>query len=145
MEIKAILTTASGSSETLEGYLSNPIIKRLMGLSGKGVKKFTLYTNDIDKVILEIECDYKQFLKINKNLSRFGFMLKTIMEKITKSSLICRRYNLSEEDVQKLLKLSKEQPDIEIIKKATADEMTSSGESFWTKFKKRFRKSEEKK
>lgn len=140
MEIKAIIQTAHGSSTTLEKWLKNPFIKRMMGLSGKGVYNFELFTNNKNKIIMEIECNAKKYLRITKNLSKFGFLLEKVMNKVIKSKMVRRQYNISDEDVITLKALVKEQPDIEIIKAATAEELNEAGESFWTTLKKKFRK-----
>jgi len=126
---------------TPKGYATENEIrlrKFIIGVKRKRVNIINNYVNgDNSTFIWEIEGPIKDVLRINKNVSRFDNVMKTVLDhKLMKRSI---RKKLSDVDEQELKDLLSEHTTVEIIKNATAEELVEHNITWWQRMKNTFK------
>jgi len=131
MKVKIRIQTPKGHASKTE--------KRLRPFLLGKKKAHAIYVNDDDtELYWEIEGTPRELLKIQTNVARFDTLVKMMMN--TKSVRKAIRAKLSTDDQEQLRKMLYDQTSVEVLKEATAQEMTESGQSFWDRVKSKFKK-----
>ena len=126
MEIRILITTAPGYAKSTEFQLQ-PFI---LGASRK--VKHTTYCNEEDnKIVWEVEGPIRRILKVNKNVGMFDVALK----KILSSKTVHGAARLSRDQRIELKEMLKNHTTVEVIKKATAEELDVYNKSLWQRIK----------
>jgi len=131
MELKIRIRTPKGQAKGTEKKL-RPIL-----IGNKGLHE--VWTNEEDNEIYwVIQTDIRHAMKINRNISTYDLIIKGVfknklMKKVTNKQL-------SPEDKTQLEDMLTNQTKVDIIKEATAQEMTENNKTFWEKIKEKFKK-----
>lgn len=134
MKIKVLITTPKGQAEKTE--------KKLRPFLIGDKKKITneVFVNKEDtQIIWEIECDIRRALKIQKNVTMFEVMARSLFEnKMVKKAT----EKLKKEDQEELEKMLFDMTKVEIINQASANEIVEHNKTYWQKVKEKFKKVE---
>ena len=120
MEIKLKIKTPPGQAQAS----MNKLRPFLLGLT----KTKEAYVNkDDSQIVWVIDTDIKRALSIQANASRFDFVMKNMLgnKHIQK---MCNK-----EDLPKLKDMLTNQTKVEVIKKASLEDMDYSNKTFWQK------------
>lgn len=98
--------------------------------------KVYISKND-DQIVWEIEGHLKHILSINKNVSMFDSYVKMALNHAMTKKLINR---CSEEDQKQLKFMLDNQTEIEIIKKATSEELVEVNKTWMDRIREKFKK-----
>lgn len=138
MKLKIQIKTPKGRATSTEKKL-RPF---LLGISRKDVKSCETYVSEEDNTIIwDIEATIKKCLKIQKNVSRFDFLITGILENKRMKKRI--RSKLTEEQETELKDMLVNHTSCEVIKEATLQEMVEENKTWWEKVKEKFKKKKE--
>ena len=126
--IRVEVKTPKGQAESAEKKLR-------WFLLGRFDKPTNTYTNDEgDTFYWEVTTSPKRMLEIQRNISRFQFLTGWILERKTVGKLADKK-----EDIETVKEMFK-QTSVRLIKTEEANTKDETGESFWERVKKRFRR-----
>ena len=131
MKAKIRIKTPDGQARGTETKLRPMLLNRRL--------TSTTYTNDLDNEILwEIEGPVRDILKATKNVNTYEVLIKHIFQnKLMKKFGLPK---LAEGEADKLKELLENNTTVEIIKEATAQELTETNITWWDKLKSKFKK-----
>lgn len=116
---------------------TNEKIKKLI-IGFNKVKVNTYVNEDDSEIFWECEGHIKHIMNIQRNLLRFDLMMKNVFEQ-----KLMKRYassNLKKEELEELEDMLRNQTTVELIKKATLDEVREYNETFFDKIKRTYKK-----
>lgn len=131
MEIKIRIKTPKGHAKKVEKKLR----KVLLG-SNKPKEMFT--SPDDDELFWVIDVSIRRALKIQKNVAAFDTIIKTIFNSNLLKKHIIKKRMLPGQKAE-LKEMLLDHTEIEVIKKATADEIIGN-KTFWERVKEKFKK-----
>jgi len=135
MKIKAIIKTPKGQATKAQATLQNVIFGKLW----RRYDKFESFVNDEDsEVAWEIEThNVKDYIRISRNLAMYDVMIKRILESKKVKKIAAKEF--SQEDMARLKEMLQNQTSIEVIKEATAAEISEGNKTWWQKLKEKMR------
>ena len=99
---------------------------------------FKVEFEEDDEIIWEVEGNIREVMRVHRNLALFDKFVKGILDnKLMKKTM---RSKLGEDDEKYLTDMLKNHTHIEVIKKASAEEIMEDGKSWWTKVKEKFKR-----
>lgn len=132
MIIKVLIRTPKGFAEKNEKRIRAVII----GKRKKQVKIINKFVNkDNDKFIWEIEAPIKDCLRIQKNISRFDVVMKNIFNNRLVKRTMRKQLGMTNDQEEELNVLFDDQTQVDIIKKATAQELDEHNKTWWQRMK----------
>ena len=133
-EYKLKITTPKGQAKGSMGKIKVAILGR--------VKAEECYVNEEDDtIIMVLNTDIRRMLKIQRNANLYDEFVKKFMgNRITKKVL---RTKVSEDKRKELEHLLMNETSIEIITPYTDADLQAEHNSYWQKFKSKFKKAEE--
>lgn len=135
MELKIKIQTPKGQATGTEKKFRPFIIG-----SKKKIHK-TYVSPEDDIIIWDVNASIKETMRITKNLAMFDrFIHKTLDSKVMKKTL---RKKLTPEGEKELTEMLMNHTNIEIIKKATAEEIVENNKTWWQKMKEKFKRIDE--
>ena len=134
MEIKIRIKTPKGNATSIEKKLRTIVI-------GKRRVKSNVYASaDDDEILWEVEGSVRDVKKITRNLTGFDQIVQLIFSRKWVKKMAINK--LSPEGQKELRDVLENHTNIEIVKRATANELVEANKTFWTKLKERFNKKE---
>ena len=134
MKIKLIINTPKGQASGTNKKIKPFII-------GKKKVKHSTFVNEEDSQILwEIDGDIKTILKIQRNVNMFASFISNLLGNKMVHGAIGK---LSKEDQKTLTEMLENQTSVEIIKRATAEEIVEADKTWWDKLKEKFKEKKE--
>ena len=135
MKTKIIIKTPAGQAA---GTMKK--IKPLI-IGFKKVKIETYVNDNDDEMVWDIEGSVRDIISINKNVSMFDSLIKTIFNNKMVQKKAAK--HLTEEDQKKLKDMLLNQTTCEVIKEATAQELVEANKTRWQRMKETFTKKED--
>lgn len=130
MELKIKIKTAKGSAK-----ITSERIKALI-IGGKKVKH-DIYVNKADNMIVwNVEGSVRDCLSINRNVNMFDKTMKGILN--SKVVRMAARKDFDDKQMKEFNDLIKNETSVEIVKKATAEELVEANKTWWQKIKETF-------
>jgi len=137
MELKVQIKTPPGQAKDFTTQKHMKLLKKIMLRKSKIIEQ---YVGDNDSTIYwVVEVSAKNYQAVIKNLMMYNTIVKTFFSVKTVKQLI-RKLADSEEDYQTVKKMIESGTEIEIIKKATAEEMIDVNTTWWDRVKKTFKR-----
>jgi len=147
MELKIKITVPKGyATSSNKDFFEMRMIKKLMFSKAKIKEE---YTNvDGSEMFWVVEVNARNYITVTKNVYMYSNIVTGVFDnKHAKKAL--KRLSDSPEDYEKVTEMMKDGTKIEIVKKATAEEIFEANKSNWIRTKewleKRFSKNKEKK
>jgi len=132
MELKILITTPKGAATKTERQIRPYII-------GKNKVNVDLYVSpEDDQIVWHMTGNVRECMKAQKNVQLFDVIIKRIFE-----NKIIQRF-VDKEDIPELENMLKNHTTVEVIKKATEQELQQEEEyknmTWWQKIKSKFKK-----
>jgi hypothetical protein len=128
MKVNIRIRTPKGQAQATSNRIKPFIINRKV--------KHTVYCNDDDNEILwEVEGDVRDVMKVTRNLNVFD----ATISKVITSKKIQKVAKISDGDKKELDDMMSNHTSVEIVKRATAEEMVEYNKTFWEKLKEKFK------
>jgi len=132
MELKILITTPKGAATKTERQIRPYII-------GKNKVNVDLYISpEDDQIVWHMTGNVRECMKAQKNVQLFDVIIKRIFE-----NKIIQRF-VDKEDIPELENMLKNHTTVEVIKKATEQELQQEEEyknmTWWQKIKSKFKK-----
>jgi len=124
-----MIRTPKGQASKTEKRIRKWIIKNSRLLQETLVNKLD------NKIIWRIEGTPKEVLKIQSNAIKFELMMSKLLNTKSVKKAIKKKY--SEEEQKQFYNMVNNQTSVEVIKKATVEELTKD-KSMWEKLKEKF-------
>jgi len=131
MEIKIKITTPKGHAKVTE--------KRVRPFILKSKKPHEIYTNEEDnQIVWVIRGNVREINKITKNVNKFDMLVNLMLGRLARSRIV--KNKMSKEGMEELTDMFINHTNIEVVKKATQEELDEDGKSWWQKVKEKFKK-----
>lgn len=127
MDLKIQIKTPKGQATRLEKNM-RPF---LLG-TRKFKKKETWVSPEDNCVIWDIETDIKRAMKISRNVNAFDLIMSRVMSDKRIKKMI------NEKDKAELEDLLKNQTEVEVVKRATQQEIVEANKTWWDSVKSKF-------
>lgn len=131
MEIKIRIKTPKGHAKKVEQRLRHVLL-------GNNKPKEMFTNQDDDELYWVVELPIRKALRVQKNIAAFDTIINSIFNsKLLKKHVIDKRMLPGQKE--ELKKMLLEHTEIEVIKKATADEIIDN-KTFWERVKEKFKR-----
>ena len=132
MQLLIKIKTAKGSASTT----SNRIKPLILGIHK--VKHDIYINDDDDEMVWNVEGSVREVMSIHRNLCRFDSMIKGILN--SKLVRMAASKDFTKDQWKELEELLKNKTSVEVVKKASAEELVEANTTWWQRIKKTFKK-----
>lgn len=132
MEIKISIQTPKGEAKKSQERLKPFLL-------GRRIHAKESYVNEENSTVYwVVEAGVRDIVRIRKNIDKFDAVMRKVLDQKKIKQTIQEK--LTSEDQENLREMLKQHTKVEVITKATAEELVEADKSFWQRMKDRFKR-----